>query len=135
MNSTKRKFKYHFRVHNEQELEAVSKMIKRRRFAARNIDSSWVEFNDHDAFLEWTKNFRFCDYMIRVYFSADHKMYQFHKEIKGILPFWLCGNDNCSKEDCEYYIYGEKHKEVAGVEYLWRCILADENYQHDDWDE
>ena len=135
MNSIKRKLKYYFRIHNAEELKSISHLLSRRRFGARNVDSSWVEFNNYETFLEWAKTFRWYDYMIRVYFATDHRRTKFHEEIKRILPFWSCGNDNCSKIDCDYFMYNDKNKDTKGIEFLWRCILADENYCHDEEDD
>lgn len=127
MNSIKRKFQYRFRIHNRDELDLIEKLIKRRRIGALNYED-WVEFNNYDSFLEWVNNLDFCDFMIRVYFSTDHKRYQFQKRIREILPKWVCGNDNCEATKCRYHIYKECNSDNPKIEYLWRCILADERH-------
>lgn len=131
MNSINRKFEYRFRIHNKEELEAVSKYIKNRRIGAMAY-SSWVEFNNYDSFLEWTNNLKYCDFMIRVYFNIDFKRTKFHKQIKEVLPKWVCGNDNCSDENCPYYMYNDCNLGNHKIEYLWRCILADESYTYEE---
>ena len=129
MNSIKRKLQYRFRVHNKEELDLISKYIKRRRIGAMGWNAIWVEFNDIDKFMGWVETQKYCDLMIRVYFSADFKRDKFKEQIKRTLPTWVCGNDNCSNEKCEYYMYNNTGKHV---EYSWRCILADDNYAYEE---
>ena len=135
MNSTKKKLKYRFRIHNLDELNKCLKFIKNRRFDVLwsdcDIDVYNAKSNDPrialpsvNSFLIDVEERQDTDFMITCYFNCDYKLMQFHKKIKKELPEWGCGNDNCSRIDCPYFI--DNVSKDTPIEWIWRCILADE---------
>lgn len=127
MNSTKRKLKYTFRIHNLDELNKCLYLLKNRRFDVHWQDDTWSMYGSKpsvDSFLLDVEERKEKDFMIRCYFNCDHKLMRFHKTLKEKLPEWKCGNVDCSFTDCPYFI--DNGSKERPVEWVWRCILADE---------
>ncbi len=126
---------YKFMVHDREEFFDIYDLIKRRKFGILEYseeykDWYWIEFPNKLFNIE---NFSFEYRYIRVYFNNDYNLRKFKKKIKRLLKPITCGNDKCSLECCEYHPYN--HKTGNKVEYLWRCILADEEDYMIHWNE
>ena len=125
MNTNKHKLCYKFMVHDNEEFEKIYSLIKRRKFAILEYSEEykgwfWIEFPNE---LINPKNMDFDDSYryIRVYFINQHNIDKFKKMLKRRMRPITCGNDNCSRNWCEYH--WDKYKPGNRVEYLWRCIL------------
>ena len=117
---------YKFMVHDRDEFLDIYDLIKRRRFGLLEYskeyeDWYWIEFPNKLFNIE---NFSFKDRYIRVYFNNEHNLDKFKNKIKRLLRPVTCGNDKCSLERCVHH--PNKYKSGNTIEYLWRCILEDE---------
>ena len=118
---------YKFLVHDKNEFDKIYDLIKDRKFSIRQWskdyeDWYWIDFPNE---LMNPKNFDFGDGLyVRVYFNVDYQIYKFKKKVWRLLYPVRCGNDKCSETWCQYH--WDKYKDGDYVEYLWRCILADD---------
>lgn len=117
-----KKFIYKFRVHNKDEEKKVLKLISKRKFGISYSYGEWTEYNTLNEFM--CNHPDTNDYIVRLYFNNEHNRNKTRKEVRRLIGTHSCGNDNCNKyQTCIYSPYNCKED----VEYLWRCILADEN--------
>lgn len=121
---------YKLLVHDKEEFDKIYDLIKDRKFGIRqwskeHEDWYWIDFPNK---LMNPKNLDFKDMIdglyVRVYFNNDYNLYKFRKKVKRLLYPVRCGNDKCMNYWCEYHL--DKYKDGDYVEYLWRCILADD---------
>lgn len=127
----KRRLVYVFRVHNEKEDEKILQYLKNLniRFAIKkHCDDQWDEFTNAGDILNYPKLYRDRpkDYMMRVYFCSSARKAQVERHIRELIGPLICGNDNCSSEWCPYHILNKKNGQI---EYLWRCIWADDRIE------
>lgn len=134
MNSIRKKLLYHFRIHDKNELDIIreSNILKSRRFGISLELGEWMEFKGFEEFDKWINQFGLKDYdiMVRVYFTTTHNINRMQKKLKSLVGEWKCGNHKCSDLDCRYHINNHTRLAVQSekVEWIWRCIQADEDY-------